>query len=98
MHPATEEEFIQAAVPFEDEGLEALAQRLAEAIQIEFNFLPWGSLQASESAWIKVARGLVIKLGAEAHMHFEEQAAPGMLSFTFRDVPRHDPATGKVQQ
>jgi hypothetical protein len=95
MHPATEDEFIQAAVPLE-EHLERLAQKLSEALQIEFNFLPWGSLEASQEAWIKVARGLLIKLGAEAHMHFEEHDAPSMLTYTFAHVLKHDPATGKV--
>lgn len=95
MHPATEEEFIQAAVPL-DEHLERLALRLRDALQIEFSFLPWGSLEASEEAWMKVARGLLIKLGTEAHMHFENPNAPSMLTYTFANVIRHDPSTGKV--
>lgn len=80
-----------AAAPLPAE-LERLAHRLAEALPAA---LP--SLGAPPETWLAAARAVLRQLGAEAHPQFEDFNAPGMLTFTFRDVPRHDPRTGTVE-
>lgn len=80
MHLATDDERMMAHMGL-SEDLESLVGPLSLALAMEFN-----SRVGSEEAWKKAARGVLIKLQAEAHPQFEDPKAPSKLTFTFKRV------------
>ena len=85
----------RAAQPFQD-GREYLVKPLAQALRDEFPIFLGIGIAADDEAWTKAARGIITKLGADSHEHYEEYSAPAALTFTFADVPLYDMETGKV--